>query len=150
MRIRDATIDDIPALVRLGAQMHADSTFADMDYDEQTTGRTVLTCIESDDQIALAAETGDGDIVGGFLGASGPSFFGRDRVSFDLATYVEPSNRGGCAAYCLLRRYLEWAESLGCKRINIGNSAGMDDRLFVRLTERLGFQRAGSIMFKRG
>lgn len=139
--------EDVAAIARLAAQMHASSTFADMHFDPLILGGTALRLMDSDDGLALVAETDDGQIIGGILALISPSFFGTDRVASELGVFVAPEHRGSRAAGQLVGEYVAWAKARDAKRINSGNSAGMDDEKYVRFMTRLGFQRAGSLMF---
>ena len=60
--IRQATPDDIPALVTLGARMHAESRFAVLAYNPEKAGRTLAHVLETG---FLWVATDDGRIVGG-------------------------------------------------------------------------------------
>lgn len=137
---------DIATLAALGEAMHADSTFANMAYDPMIAAETLLRLVDNPDGLVLMACEGDTP-VGGIAAIATRSFFGPDKVSSEFAVYVQPDKRGAVAALDLLRHYVVWARTKGVKRISAGNSAGMDDARFVRLLSRLGFKRAGSLMY---
>lgn len=138
--------EDVFTLVLLGEQMHGDSTFADMDFDRRVAAETMLRVMDNERGLLLKAEHA-GHIVGGLMALITPSFFGKDTVASELALYVSPEQRGGSAAFRLVREYVAWAKQQDAKRINAGNSAGMDDERYVSFLSRLGFKRAGSLMF---
>lgn len=127
--------------------MHRHSTFRGMEYDARTAATLTLDLMNSPSGLVLVATDEDGRGVGMLLAMVTNSFFGSDRVASDLALFVHPDARGKQAAVGMIERYVEWAKSLGARRINLGNSAGMDDEVYVRLTEGCGFVRAGSLMY---
>lgn len=144
--IRRATMQDLGALIAMGADMHAESTFAPMRYDPRHLGEFLVNLIASPNGAVFLAVADDAP-VGLILCTCNASFFGPDRTACELAFYVRPEHRGSQTAMQLLRAYVEWAKQQGAVRINAGNSAGMLDEQYVRLLEHAGFTRAGSLMY---
>lgn len=142
--IRNACADDLPALLELGQQMHAESPeYRDMAFCPNTLRRTLTLAM--DDHFLRVAETG-GRIVGGLAAMAVPHWFGPDRLACDLGIFIAPEARGGMAAARLIRCYVEWARDLGAKKITIGITTGVDVETTARLCERLGARRSGIIM----
>lgn len=138
--IRKATAADIPAILAMGLNMHAESRYSRFDYDEDKYRGLVSRVVSHG--IALVAESG-GEIAGVFLGVVSPHFFGNDLCSTDFIQYVRPEFRGGMAGIRLIKGYIKAARRAGVKDICIGNSSGISTERTGRLYERLGFQLHG-------
>lgn len=141
--IRQATPDDIPALVTLGARMHAESRFAVLAYNPEKAGRTLAHVLETG---FLWVATDDDRIVGGMAAMCVPHWCSDDAVAMDLALFVEPESRGGMAAARLVTRYKEWADKQGAVMIDMGVNTGVHVEQTTSLLERLGFKRCGVIL----
>jgi len=148
LKINPARREDLPRIIELGQRMHEGSTFADMDFDPEVTAQTMIACMDAPNGTVLVARK-RGHIIGGVAAVTMPSFFGRDTVASDLAVFVEAGKRGRAAGYFILEAYVDWAKAQGVKRINLGNSAGTNDAAYQKLTGRLGFSRAGALMYLR-
>ncbi len=146
--IRQATLegDDLKALIALGAEMHPQSSFADLAFEPRQWGMFLVDLITHPQHAVFVAEAGD-EVVGGVAVTATPSMFGPDLVAAELGLFVRPERRASGAARGLIEAYLAWAREMGCKRVNVGNSAGMDDSRYVRLMQHAGFERAGSLLY---
>lgn len=147
MNLRMATLDDLPAIVVLGRQMHASSTYAPMDYDPDRVKETVA-CLLDKSQFVVVAEDTNGQVVGGMLGTVTQSWFGQDMVANDLALFVSQDARGGMAAVRLLKAFVQWAKLAGAKQIRPGVTTGhvRAEQLF----DKLGFTRCGASFVMQG
>lgn len=147
--VRQATIeqDDLRALIRLGAEMHPVSSFADLAFDPRHWGHFLIELITHPSHVVFVAEV-DGEIVGGLAASATVSMFGPDMVASEHGIFVKPRRRATGAAQLLIDAYLTWAKEMGVRRVNAGNSAGMDDSRYVRLMEHYGFERVGSLMYR--
>jgi GNAT superfamily N-acetyltransferase len=137
--IRPMTAQDIPALLVLGAAMHGESRYANLDFDPQKLrllGETMLG--DPDSWLALVAER-DSEIIGFCIGYVAPHFFGNDLTSGDLAIYVVPEHRGGTIGARLVKLYTGWCEARGVQEPLLGVSAGITPERTGRLYERLGY-----------
>jgi GNAT superfamily N-acetyltransferase len=126
--------------------MHAESTFKDMDFDRKIAGETILRLMDNPNGLVMMA-CEDDEPIGGIAALVTQAFFGKDKVASELALYVRPDRRGRMAAAHLVQMYVTWAKVQGAKRINAGNSAGTNDERYVGFLSRLGFKRAGSLMY---
>jgi L-amino acid N-acyltransferase YncA len=140
--IRRATPSDIPAMIDIGRAMHAESSFAPMDFDAETLAAT-LHRLMADDQFALVAEDADGKTAGVMIGLISPSWFGRDWTASDLALYLTPEHRGGATAARMVKAFVIWAREAGAKQIRPGVSTGQPGAL--NLYAGLGFTPVGQL-----
>ncbi len=146
--IREATTDeaDLRALIALGAEMHPASNFAHLEFNARHFGLFLVDLIAGPAHVVFVAEV-DGEMVGAVLASAVPASISPELVACEHALFVTPEHRASGAAQGLIEAYLEWAEHMGVKRVTAGNSAGMDDSRYVRLMQRHGFERAGSLMY---
>lgn len=143
--VRDATLDDIPAMVALGAIMHAESRYSFMAYDGEKVAATLRSLISGG--FARVHER-DGEIDGGMVGYMSEAWFSRAKVAAELALFVTPGKRGGMAAWYLLSEFSAWAENQGAQEITLAITTGVKVEETGRMYQRLGFEQVGGV-FKR-
>lgn len=144
--IREATRDDIPAMLALGEAMHGESRYARFPWNVEKVTKLLQALVDSEDGLALIAEQ-DGEPVGGFIGAACDHWCTDARTSSDFALFVRPDHRGGMLGLRLLRRYAAWARSRGVADdlICTGITTGIDVAASTRLFELAGFKTAGPL-----
>jgi len=143
--VRDATLDDIPAMVALGAIMHAESRYNFMAYDGEKVSATLRSLIG----VGFArVHERDGEIDGGMVGYMSEAWFSRAKVAAELALFVTPGKRGGMAAWYLLSEFSAWAENQGAQEITLAITTGVKVEETGRMYQRLGFEQVGGV-FKR-
>lgn len=147
--VRRATMepDDLAQIIAMGAEMHRTSNFQDMRFDRRQFAEFVVELIAGKEHVVYVAERG-GRLIGALLASVVKSYIGPDLVAHEHALFVRPEGRGSAAALRLLHAYRDWAVEQGARRINAGNSAGMDDEKYVKLLSHAGFQQAGSITYQ--
>lgn len=144
--IREATHEDIPALVDLGRLMHDESPrFRGMAYDPDRVAACMEFCIDSPHGFVRVAEEG-GQIVGGFVAGVTPHYSSPDLVACDIAVFMAPWARGGIAVARMAEQYRRWAEAQGATQTLIGVMTGVNVEKTVKLLQRLGWRQAGVVM----
>ena len=133
------TAQDIPVLIVLGAEMHKESRYANLDFDPQKLWQLGETMLGNPDSwLALVVER-DGNIIGFCCGYVAPHFFGNELTSGDLAIYVVSKHRGGTIGARLVKKYTAWCEAQGVREPLLGVSAGITPDRTGQLYERLGY-----------
>ena len=146
--IRPMPAQDIPVLLVLGAEMHKESRYANLDFDPQKLWQLGETMLGNPDSwLALVVER-DGDIIGFCCGYVAPHFFGTELTSGDLAIYVVPEQRGGTIGARLVKKYTAWCEAQGVREPLLGVSAGITPDRTGQLYERLGYTEKYTIYKK--
>lgn len=139
--IRAATLEDIPALVELGRQLHAESPrWSRLAYSAEKVAALVHYLITSSDGFAWVAVR-RGAIVGYLIALIDAHWCSDDRVAQELSFFVRSDARGALYAARLIAVLDAWAEMKGAKWCQVGISTGIDVKRAVRLYQRLGFQR---------
>lgn len=146
IRQADTEGEDLREIIAMGSEMHATSSFSALTFDPRHFGMFVIDLIVGPQHVVYLAEV-DGQVAGAVLASAVPSMIGPDLVASEHALYVRPEHRRSGAAPALIEAYVAWARQLGVKRVNVGNSAGMDDSRYVRLMQGHGFERAGSLLY---
>lgn len=147
--IRNATVDDVPALVDLGRLMHAESPrFSRMTFSATRLAQTLRGLIAADQFVMVAAD-GGGPLVGGMVAMVMPHWASDDLMATDLALFVAPGARGALLPARLLSRYISWARERGAVLIQAGLTTGVETETTARLYERMGLVRCGVIMEER-
>ncbi len=142
--IRGATHDDIPTMIALGEAMHAESRYARFPWNSEKVAALIGALIDSDDGLALVAESG-GEVVGGMLAVIEDSFFGPARFACEFAVFVRPDVRGGPAAARLLLAYAQWARDGGAELVQAGITTGVAAESSARLYDAVGFRPVGQL-----
>jgi GNAT superfamily N-acetyltransferase len=144
--LRAATIDDLPALVELGAVMHAESPrYARLRFDAGRLAQTLTGLLSTPDGFLWVAER-EGEIVGGLAAVVVQHWCSADRVAADLALFMTPDARGTLAPARLVNRYVAWARERGAVHVQFGVSTGVHPEQTAQLLERLGFARCGILL----
>lgn len=147
MGIRQATLDDLPALINLGELMHAESPrFSAITFSPARLGHTLAALVQSPMGFVWVTESDAGEVVGGMVATAFQHWASYDLMTTDLALFLAPEHRGSTAAARLARKYHQWARDLGAKLIQQGVTTGVHTDQTVQLLERLGMKRCGVIL----
>ena len=145
--IREATMLDVPDIVWLGKEMHAESIYARRVWDAQKVQRLASRYITNPDCFLWVACKNNRPH--GFISGYVTDYhFGNESLAALLDFYFRPMNRGSADVVRLIRRFEEWALFKQCVEVNLGISTGVRLDKFDRLCHKLGYQKVGSI-YKR-
>jgi N-acetylglutamate synthase-like GNAT family acetyltransferase len=130
--IRTATTDDIPAIVRMTAKLHAAAGVV-LPMDGRVTARFLDGLLGSPIGLVLVAGAAEPD---GFLAASvGTASIAMTPVAQEHGWWSE-----GGDGLRLLRRYEQWARERGCFAARMSTPPGADRANFI--LERSGYALA--------
>ncbi|MFT3720415.1 GNAT family N-acetyltransferase [Pseudorhodoferax sp.] len=142
--VRNATPEDLDALVELGAVMHAESPrFSRLAFAPHVLRATLLHVMA--EHFLMVAEEG-GKIIGGMAAVCAPHWSSLDRVATDLALFIHPDHRGGIAPARLVNQYRIWARAKGAVLIDIGVNTGVQPQATAQLLARMGMRPCGFIL----
>lgn len=146
MSVRPAKLEDVPALVTLGAQLHQLSSYARYRFDADKVSALLQMLITGGGCVFLAER--DGRVVGGIAGAVTEFWFGPDVHGFDYSVFVEQESRQGVLSSKLVLCLESWCAQRGAGEMRIGITTGIDIDGTSRFYEWLGYTRNGALFTK--
>ena len=130
--IRQATTDDLGALLALLRRFHASTAYGRwLAFSATASERTLRALIEDDDASIFGTE----DVCGALGMMALPSMFTDDVTANEVFWWVDVERRG--AGLALYRAAMRWAEAKGATMAALIAPAGSTD--VHRLYERLGY-----------
>ncbi|UVE55303.1 GNAT family N-acetyltransferase [Burkholderia sp. EMB26] len=145
--IRNATLDDVPALVDLGALMAAESPrYRRYRFSAPKLAALFERLIASDDGFLMMAER-DGAPIGVMAATVMEHWMSEDRIACDFGLFIDPEHRGGMLAARFVRTYRQWARARGAIDTFLGISTGVHVEQTARFYKTLGLIEA-SITFE--
>lgn len=145
--IRESTLADIPAILKLTRRVHEETHYREIPFSEERYTGVLRTMIASAQHVVLVAESGE-DMVGFLLGTTSRHFFSGKLYATDLIVYAVPGS--GHAGAGLILRFLEWARAKpGVAQIIMGISSDIvDEQKVSALYERAGLKRVGGLFMQ--
>jgi len=148
--IRDATLDDLPALLQLGERMHGESPHFSRGTFSAARLEATLRHVLSDARNLLAMAIVDGQLAGVAVGIVVPHWCSTDVVATDLAIYVYPEHRGSMLGAFLVKHFKRWgmaAKASGTvNSVQAGVTTGIHTEQTARLYAALGARQFGVLM----
>jgi len=140
--VREARPDDLPAILVLYRQMHAESYYREVPLDEERVSVVTMHAITVETMFAAVAED-EGGVFGVMLGSLAELDFTPQIVANERVLYISASKRrllvGGRAALDLVGAFLAWASRFQVLEVRAGISAGVEDEGARAFYTRLGF-----------
>ena len=145
MKIRFATLEDIPTFVELGRTFQANTRFKDYPYSPERVAENIKGAIEDQRGIycPLVAVDSTGKPVGGLLGKIERHFFSEQIVASVIQYNVLPEKRMTGAGLKMLTAFKQWAENRGAVELAVGINSGTNLKQLDRFLRKLGFQMTG-------
>lgn len=145
MKIRVATLLDIPQLVQFGAEFIKESpNYQGREYCHDQAAIHFTQLIKGAGVIFLAEH--DGQMCGGFAGGIGSDWFNQQKVAYDYVMYVQPKFRKTRAAYMLIKSFIGWSRLMGAHRIQCGTTTGVESNACIKLYKHFGFNEYGTVL----
>lgn len=149
IKVRLGTLDDVPAIVALGAVMHAESPrFSRFPYSPEKVADVVATMLCNPKNVVIVADHSDQGIVGMFGGFIAEHYFSTAKYASDVAMFIHPDHRGGSVVVRVLKTFEEWAISQGAIEIAPGISTEVQADRTLQLYSRLGYRLSGHLTVK--
>lgn len=116
MRIREATVEDIPRLIELGREFFDMTELGKVtEYDPQSAGRCFMGLIESASSVVLVIEK-EGTIIGGAGATIYPFYFNLGhKVAQEFFWFISEEHRGGAISIRLFNMLEAWAKEHGAE-----------------------------------
>jgi ribosomal protein S18 acetylase RimI-like enzyme len=139
---REATSEDLPRIVALAKEMHAETSFRTLSFNEAKAATETLSSILNPGMLVVVAED-RGKIVGIIAVYLDRPYFSDDLVVYDHIWYVSPEARGSLVGPRLLKIASEWARQCGAKAVFVTLGSDVSQDRVGKLVERLGYSRLG-------
>lgn len=145
MKIRFATLEDIPAFVEMARTFHELTRFKEYDYNPERVVSNLQAIIENSRAVHcfFVAEDSAGKPVGGLIGCVESHFFSEKLVASLIHYDVLPEKRMGGAGLKLLTAFKKWAENRGAFELAVGINSGTDLQQMDSFLRKLGFEMTG-------
>lgn len=145
MKIRFATLDDVPAFVEMGHRFHELTRFHVYDYNAERVALNLRAVVENarGSHCFFVAEDSADNPVGGIIGCVEQHFFSNRLVASVIHYDVLPEKRMGGAGLRLLMAFKKWAENRGAVELSAGVNSGTDLEKLDSFLRRLGFKLTG-------
>lgn len=138
--IREAILDDLPALARIGRKFYEEAELPG-EYSEAQFVRSWTFLLGRGVGVILMAENGDGPPVGAVAALASPSLYVEGRTCLDEAFwYVDPDRRGGMTAMRLFRAMEDFAKSSGVHDQGFVHLEKLQPATLKEVYERRGFK----------
>lgn len=147
-KAREAVYDDIPYMVLMGREMHAESQFfRDTEFDRDVLAMNIVQYICHEKNNCWVLEV-DGAIVGALLAHCFSPPMTNDLMAQDDTVFIKKEYRGKGGVRPLIEAYIGWAieHVKEPKYITIGVYAGINNKLAVSAFEKLGFVETSTVM----
>lgn len=147
--IRDATLDDIPQITKLGELFHSEAGCADIfEYNHQDTAKTLESLITGENGILLVAEVG-GEVVGMCGGLAYPLYCNfAHKTGQELFWWMRPDLRDGTGRL-LFDALEDRARALGCASWSMIALDTVNPDVTGRIYRRRGYRASEHIYMKR-
>lgn len=147
--IRKAALSDIPTIVELGKEFHAEAGWGDIcEYSEEDTAKTLTFMVNDDNGILFVADR-DGEIVGMAGGLAHPVYFNHAHKSGqELFWWLKPGLRDGTGRLLLEAMEAE-AKAIGCSSWAMIALDKVNPELTGRIYRRRGYRASEHSYIKR-
>lgn len=145
MPIRFATLQDVPALVELGRQMHAITRFHTLRFDGDQVRQALEAMLTKgqDKYVLFVAASSQGAVVGGLLAVLETHVFSRQLTASIMHYDVLPQHRMAGYGLRLLKAFEQWCKNRHVVEINFGINSGVDTERLGRFARKLGYLKTG-------
>lgn len=149
MEIRNATMQDVPAILELCKQLIKETNEAgamvDVVLDEDKTRSLLERHILDPDWYFSGVVLIDGEMAGALFGNLSEYYFGLNLIACDTAWYIKPKFRGTYAGVGLLKAFETWSSDHGAHEVCIGISTGIEYERTGGLLQRRGYDHVGGM-----
>lgn len=144
---RRAVPADLVQIMRLAKEMHAETSFHSLSFNEAKAATEVMSCIMNPNMFCCVAEK-DGVLLGIVAVYLTSPYFSDDLVVYDHIWYVGKDGRGSMIGPRLLKHVAEWARLCGAKAVFVTLGSDVSQDRVGSLVEKLGYRRLGGYFRK--
>ncbi len=148
--IRKANPADIPTIIEMARDMHAESPrYHTLGFVVEKINTLALHLISTPGAGGVLVAEKQGKLVGMFAFHINQHFFSNDIFASDIVMYLRPGVRGGSLFPRMVKAFEAWADEYGVKEKLLGVSTGIDSWRTVAALERMGYTPVGIGTMKR-
>lgn len=136
------TAEDLSEILRLAREMHSETSFRDLSFDEDRARSEIFSCINDPQNFVCVAEK-EGRLVGVIGVYLASPFFSNDRVVYDHLWFVSKEVRGSMVGPRLLRFVSQWATYQDAKAIFLTLGSGIGSERTGKMAELHGYRQLG-------
>lgn len=145
MKIRVATLNDIPVLLKFGAAFVQESpNYKNREFVSEEAQQHFASLIDGQGVIFVIEH--HQEVIAGFAGSIGKDWFNNQKIAIDHVMYVLPEFRKTRAAYYLIQSFIGWAAGMRANRIQCGTTTDVESKGCIRLYEHFGFRQYGTVL----
>lgn len=147
-RIEHAKILDIPELLEIAVQFWNESPSYQqrpINLNKVKTQLQTLILYPSQGCVLVVLDDED-NILGVFMGGLQEEWQSDSLMAFDYCLFVRPENRGGRAAYLLIKSFIEWAKEQGATWIQCGTATQINTDKTISFYKKFGFEHTGTFL----
>ena len=145
MQVRSAKLPDVPALVALGQEFISEApNYSSRKFDANALRQNLESVVNGQGAI-FVVEAGT-EIVGGIVCLTAKDWFNDGVIAFEQVFYISPTYRTTQAPFLLIDAFIAWSKNMGASRIQCGTTTGINTRGCIRLYERFGFTKYGTVL----
>jgi len=145
--IRPLTTGDIPEVMILAAEMHAEGVYSAFPLNLDRVEHILNALIPHPDVYTSGAFK-NGALIGAILGEVIEDLWVDVQVAVDHAFYVSAAHRGSPGGVKLIRGFEMWASQMGADIIRPVVYAGVNNDVVGDIMLRMGYDAAGAV-YKR-
>lgn len=140
--IREATVDDIVALLPLTRAFHHAAKFNEYaEWSIQKWDNWLRACIEMDGAVCMVATNGSPVPVGFATAVAVPAYWDPDVIICqETVLWAVPEHRGHGIGTALIEAMAGWGRAQGCASIAIGTQQHMEPKKTAQKYKKLGFE----------
>jgi GNAT superfamily N-acetyltransferase len=129
-------------MVAMGKNMHEESAFAPIAWDNEKTIRFSDNAISDSNFCVFLAELNN-EIIGMIIGVVQPYYFSQETQLVDFLWYVKPEHRGTTAGVELINAYIEFGKVKGCSEVSMQIGTNIHPEKTGKLLKKLNFTSVG-------
>jgi len=112
--------EDFVHILRMGKEFHSKSPYTDMEFDEHRLRSLFDHYLNiSREQVMFIIAVDDGKPFGMIIGVADQLAFTKDKVSQEIAWWVDEDYRGSKMSIMLMKAYEDWARRIGCSHVQM-------------------------------
>ncbi|WP_025915791.1 GNAT family N-acetyltransferase [Herminiimonas sp. CN] len=141
MTIRRAIPDDLPNLIRMGREFHAQSCCANtIPFSDANFASAISDIATNAASVLFVFDAGAAGCIGMAAAISTPYWFNASkRIGQELFWWVDVDQRGTQAGMHLLDALEAWAADMGCAVFSMASTANIKPKALARLYRRRGY-----------